>query len=130
MFFEKDWQLSKTKIWRIILQHSQHTFYHFALESNLIVIATIVQFLNNLDLSWRSVKMAHCGGFVRKPRKRLESTQCSCAPACCGDGCVSLLLYQGACCLGLLVLKFKCTARPPYYLPLRHIAVQWIIMIF
>ena len=87
-----------------------------------------MQFLNNLDLSWHSVKMAHCGGFVRKPRKRLESTQCSCAPACCGDG-VLLLLYQGACCLGLLVLKFKCTARPPYYLPLRHIAVNDILII-
>ena len=91
-------------------------------QSKLIVIVTIVPFLNNLDLSWCSVKMAHCGGFVRKPRKRLESTQCSCT-ACCGDG-VLLLLYQGACCLGLLVLKFKCTARPPYYLPLRHIAVN------
>ena len=81
-----------------------------------LVIVTIVPFLNNLDILWCSVKMAHCGGFVRKPRKRLESTQCSCTSACCGDGCVSLLLYQGACCLGLLVLKFKCIARPPYYL--------------
>ena len=92
----------------------------------LIVIVTIVPFLNDLHPSWCSVKMAHCGGFVRKPRKRLESTQCSCttaSTACCGDS-VSLLLYQGACCLGLLVLKFKCTARPPYYLPLRHIAVN------
>ena len=87
------------------------------------MLIVTVPFLNNLVLSWHSVKMAHCGGFVRKPRKRLESTQCSCAPACCGDG-VLLLLYQGACCLGLLVLKFKCTARPPYYLPLRHIAVN------
>ena len=64
-----------------------HTFLRIPL-----VIVTIVPFLNNLDLSWCSVKMAHCGGFVRKPRKRLESTQCSCTTACCGDG-VSLLLY-------------------------------------
>ena len=60
-----------------------------------LVIVTIVPFLNNLGLSWCSVKMAHCGGFVRKPRKRLESTQCSCTTACCGDG-VSLLLYPKA----------------------------------
>ena len=43
---------------------------------------------------------------------------------CCGDG-VSLLLYQGACCLGLLVLKFKCTARP--HIIYLYVTLQWMI---
>ena len=83
-----------------------------------LVIVTIVPFLNNLGLSWCSVKMAHCGGFVRKPRKRLESTQCSC------------LLRRRRLVVALprsLLLRAACTqiqmySKTPYYLPSRHIA--------
>ena len=69
-------------------------------------------FLNDLDLygtQWRWHIVA------ASSENRENDSKVRSAPACCGDG-VSLLLYQGACCLGLLVLKFKCTARPPYYL--------------
>ena len=62
--------------------------------------------------------MAHCGGFVRKPRKRLESTQCSC------------LLRRRRLVVALprsLLLRAACTqiqmySKTPYYLPSRHIA--------